>query len=113
MSRPFVLSYLFLALIPFVEGKVLWVIIVLHGLARGGLMALFRALVIETKGIGAEHAGTATGLTNMLLMIGYAVFPPLGNSLAHIHLGLPFILWAALSSLMVCLFVYVKEEGAG
>jgi MFS family permease len=108
-----VLSYLFLALIPFVEGKVLWVIIVLHGLARGGLMALFRALVIETEGIGAEHAGTATGLTNMLLMIGYAVFPPLGNSLAHIHLGLPFILWAALSSLMVCLFVYVKEEGAG
>ena len=74
-------------------------------------MALLRALVIETKGIGPAHAGTATGLTNILLMLGYAFFPPLGNSLARIHLGLPFILWASLSGLALISFIYVKEEG--
>jgi cyanate permease len=105
------LSCLTLGLVPFFDGLTLWLIIICHGLARGGLMALLRALVIETKGIGPAHAGTATGLTNILLMLGYAFFPPLGNSLARIHLGLPFILWASLSGLALISFIYVKEEG--
>lgn len=104
------LSYVTMAITPFFTGKSLWMLIIVHGLARGGLMALFRALVIETKGVGSKYAGTATGLTNMLLIAGYAIFPPLGNSLAHIDLGLPFILWASLSGLILLLFIFVREE---
>ncbi|MBN1848340.1 MAG: MFS transporter [Deltaproteobacteria bacterium] len=104
------LSCVTLGLVPLFNGLALWLVIICHGLARGGLMALLRALVVETKGIGLTYAGTATGLTNILLMLGYALFPPLGNSLAHIHLGLPFVLWASLSGLALISFIDVKEE---
>ncbi|MFC1533147.1 MFS transporter [Thermodesulfobacteriota bacterium] len=104
-----ILECITLGLIPIFNGTALWFLIAVHGLLRGGLTALLRAFVVETKGVGPTYAGTATGLVSTFLMLGYAIFPPLGNSLAHINMGLPFILWASLLGLTMMAFIFVKD----
>ena len=86
-------------------------LIIVQGMMRSGLVALFASLVMESKGVGATYAGTAIGVSNTIFMVGPAVFPPMGNALAGIHLGLPMVFWAAASLLLVIPMLFVKEAG--
>jgi MFS family permease len=80
-----------------VDGSVVWIAVALIGMVRDGFMGVFVTLIIETEGIGATYAGTATGLVMGLGAIGNLVAPPLGNSLAGIAPSMPFVVWAILA----------------
>jgi MFS family permease len=99
-----------LCLLPLVKGLWVWVLIILTGLTYGGLNPLFWALVIETKGVGSTYAGTAFGISVSLGMIGSSISPPLGNSVAYFHLGLPFVLWGVLVGLVLIGFFFLGEK---
>jgi hypothetical protein len=55
--------------------------------------------------VGVAYAGTATGLVMVFSGIGSLLAPPLGNSLADLTPGLPFILWASMT-LLALLGIY-------
>lgn len=91
-----VLFILGIGMLSVVSGPLVWLMVVIAGFARDGFMAVFLTLVIETEGVGAAYAGTATGMVMVFGGIGSVLAPPLGNSLAAIAPGMPFILWAVL-----------------
>lgn len=84
-------------LLSVVDGVLVWGAVSMAGMVRDGFMAVFLTMVIETEGIGSAYAGTATGLVMVFGGIGNLLAPPLGNSLAKIEPGLPFVFWAALA----------------
>jgi ACS family glucarate transporter-like MFS transporter len=86
-----------ISLLAVVNGVMVWVAVVIAGFVRDGFMAVFMTMIIETDGVGAAYAGTATGLMLVLLGIGNMIAPPLGNSLAGIAPSLPFLFWATLA----------------
>jgi NNP family nitrate/nitrite transporter-like MFS transporter len=97
-------------LLSIVDGIMVWVAVGLAGLVRDGFMGVFMTMIIETEGVGATYAGTATGLVVAFSGLGNLVAPPLGNSLAGVAPSLPFIFWAALT--VVSFFgLYVTKEG--
>ncbi len=83
----------------FVDGALVWVAVGMAGMVRDGFMAVFMTAIIETEGVGIMYAGTATGMVMIFSGVGNLLAPPLGNSLAAIAPGLPFLFWAALSGL--------------
>ncbi len=56
--------------LPFCKGTMIWVLIIITGLTRTGVAALFNVMVIELKEVGSEYSGTAIGLTSTLGMVG-------------------------------------------
>jgi NNP family nitrate/nitrite transporter-like MFS transporter len=97
-------------LLPIVSVATLWTLLIITTFVRSGAPALFRVMVFENKSIGATYGGTAIGLMTAIGMLGAFFAPPLGNSLADINPGLPFIFWAGLSALGFPLLFFVKEE---
>ncbi len=69
-------------------------------------------MIMETKGVGVTRAGTAVGLVMVFSRLGGLVSPLLGNSLADIDPGLPFVFWAALAPMALFAFYFVKEDKA-
>ena len=97
-------------LLSIVDGMMMWVAVSMTGLVRDGFMAVFTTVVLETEGVGATYVGTAMGLVMVLSGLGRLVAPPLGNSLAHIAPGLPFVFWAALAGVGFFGLYLVKER---
>lgn len=97
-------------LLSIADGTMVWVSVALAGIVRDGFMAIFMTMVIETEGVGATHAGTAMGMVMIFYRLGGLLSPPLGNSLAALDLGLPFIFWAVLATVAFFGFYFVKEE---
>ncbi len=98
-------------LLSIVDGTIVWVAVSMAGLVRDGFMAVFMTMVIETEGVGATYAGTATGLVMVFSGLGNLIAPPLGNSLANIAPGLPFTFWAALAAAGFLVLYLLKERG--
>jgi cyanate permease len=98
-----------LALLPFAEGFSLWGLIAMNGILRGGILPAFMSMFVETEGISGQYAGTAIGIGMTLGMIGSFLSTPVGNGLAYIHPGLPFIFWASLSFAVLAGFFFVRE----
>jgi hypothetical protein len=98
------------ALLPFADGAAVWVLMIINGIARGCLMPLLSTIAIEKKAVGPRYAGTTIGLIMTFNMLGCAICPPLGNSLAGINPGFPIILWAAISALSLIGFFFIKEK---
>jgi MFS family permease len=94
-----------------VEGVMVWVALGIAGMVRDGFMGTFMTALIETEGIGASYAGTAMGVTMVFSGVGRLVAPPLGNSLAQISSGLPFVFWAALAAAGLVSLSLVKRRG--
>ncbi len=92
-------------------GTLVWASVIIAGIARDGFMAVLMTMIMETDGVGATYAGTALGLAMTLSRLGSFISPPLGNSLAGINPGLPFIFWAALAAIALFGFRFVKETG--
>jgi MFS family permease len=99
-----------LGLLPIAHGAAVWVLLIIGGFLRSGGTALFYILILEIKDVGSTYGGTALGLVNAIGMFGAFVGPPLGNSLADIHLGFPLVFWALLSASALPGFFFVKER---
>ena len=92
-------------------GTLVWAAVIIAGIARDDVIAVRMSMIMETDGVGATYAGTALGLAMTLSRLGSFISPPLGNSLAGINPGLPFIFWAALAAMALFGFRFVKETG--
>ncbi len=106
-----VMTLIGVGLLSVVDNGLVWVLVLISGIARDGSMALSMTALLETKGVGATYAGTALGLMITIDRLGSFLAPPLGNSLAGINPGLPFVFWAALAFAALFLFYFVKETG--
>ncbi|MGB2853303.1 MAG: MFS transporter [Dehalococcoidia bacterium] len=98
-------------LLPVVDGIMVWILIVLVGIFMDGFMAVILTMVQETEGVGPRYSGTALGLVFTISQLGAFISPPVGNSLASINSGLPFIFWAALSIAPLVTLAFTKETG--
>jgi cyanate permease len=101
-----------IALLSVASGAAVWVAVCMAGMVRDGFMAVFITSIIETEGVGVAFAGTATGMTMVFSGIGNLLAPPLGNSLAGISPGLPFLFWASLTGLGLIGLLLASERKA-
>ena len=100
-----------LGLMSVADGIIIWVLIILVGIGRDGLVALACTSTLESKGIGVIYFGTAMGFLQTIFRIGAFLSPPIGNSMASINAGLPFIVWAAFGVIALVCFSLAKETG--
>jgi MFS family permease len=100
-----------LALLPLVGSSLVWVFMIVSGIFMDGFMSIIVTMLMETDGVGAEHAGTALGIVFTLAPIGAVIAPPLGNGLARINPGLPFIFWAGMSLVAIAALAFTTETG--
>jgi MFS family permease len=91
-----------------VSGSLIWIAVLMAGMFRDGFMAVFMTTTIELEGVG-PFAGTAMGTVGILSRLSGLVSPPLGNSLASIDPGLPFVFWAVLGVTALWGFSQVTE----
>jgi len=98
-------------LLPFVEGISIWFLMILSGVFMDGFMAISVTMLLETDGVKPIYSGTALGIIFTIAQVGGFVSPPLGNSFASLHPGLPFIFWATLSLLALFTLAPTKETG--
>jgi hypothetical protein len=68
-------------------------------------------MLMEAEGVGPRYSGTALGILFTIAQTGSVISPPLGNSFASLHRGLPFIFWAALSVAALFTLTQIKETG--
>jgi MFS family permease len=99
-----------IGLLTFVQGIFVWIAVGIAGMVRDGFMAVFMTSILETDGVGPAYAGTATGLAMIFSGLGNLIAPPLGNSLAAINPGLPFLFWAAMTLLGFVGLVSTREK---
>ncbi|MBN2060887.1 MAG: MFS transporter [Deltaproteobacteria bacterium] len=100
-----------LSLLSIAEGLFIWILIIMVGIGRDALVALSLTSAIESRGIGAQYSGTAIGLIQTVLRIGIFIAPPIGNSMAVIYPGLPFVVWAVFGVFSLVCFYLIREEG--
>jgi MFS family permease len=98
------------ALLSLVNNAAVWIIVLLIGTGRDGFMALCMTMNTETEGIGPEHSGTALGFMQNIGRIGPMISPPLGNSLASIAPGLPFVLWSTFALVSFVSFFFIRRK---
>jgi cyanate permease len=106
-----VITVVGVALLPVVDKAMVWVLMIMVGIARDGFMAVCLTMSTETEGVGVAYAGTAIGVVQTIFNVGSFVAPPLGNSLADANPGFPFFLWAAFGLLGLVAFCFVRETG--
>jgi len=87
-----------------------WMAVIIAGIARDGFMAVLMTTIMEIKGIGATYAGTAMGIVLTLSRLISAISPPLGNSLAGVNPGMPFVLWAAMAAAAMVGFYFLRQR---
>jgi cyanate permease len=92
----FAITFVCVSLLSVIDNGWVWLLIVLIGLLRDGYFAIVVTIIMETDGIGVDYAGSATGMVWSLGSLGYFIAPPLGNSLASIAPGMPFLFWGVL-----------------
>jgi cyanate permease len=93
-----------------VNGPAIWIIILLVGVGRDGMMALLMTMSTETEGIGKEYSGAAIGLMQSIGRVGPFVSPPLGNSLASISPSAPFLVWSAFAFIALVSFFFIRSK---
>ena len=99
-------------LLSFASGVLVWVAVCLAGMVRDGFMAVFMTSIVETEGVGVAYAGTATGMVMVFSGLGNLLAPPIGNSLAAVAPGLPFVFWAAMTILGFVGLIAAREKSA-
>jgi NNP family nitrate/nitrite transporter-like MFS transporter len=101
-----------LVLLPFVQDRFVYPLLIVSSFLRSASTPLCSVLIFRIKGVGSTYAGSAMGLTSTLGMVGSFAAPPLGNSLAEISDGAPFIFWAALTTAALPLFLFINRDAA-
>jgi len=100
-----------IGLIPYVDGAAVWALMILAGIFMDGFMSIIVTILLETEGVGPAYSGIALGIVFTIVHIGSVSSPPLGNSLASISAGTPFLFWAALSVVALAVLFFVRETG--
>jgi MFS family permease len=85
-----------------------WPVVVAMGLFHDVFMTITITMIVQTAGIGPALAGTALGIMMSLSRVGGFVSPPLGNSLAALGAGLPFLFWAGFAVAMLAVLTRVR-----
>jgi NNP family nitrate/nitrite transporter-like MFS transporter len=98
-----------MGLVPLADGAGIWVLVIIQGIMRSGIIALFISMIMEFREVGLTYAGTAIGVVNTVMSLGGALLPIMGNALADIHLGLPIVFWAVVSLLLIVPMLFVRE----
>lgn len=111
LASTFIIS-LGVGLLSVVNGPAVWFAVCLAGMVRDGFMGVFMTAIIESEGVGPAYAGTAVGAVMIFSGISNLVSPPLGNSLASISPGLPFLFWAGMTALAFIGILATKERRA-
>ena len=107
-----VVTLVCMSLVPIVEGRMTWFLILLAGIFFDGSMSISVTMLLETEGIGFIYSGTALGIMFTLINTGNSALPPLGNSLAGFNPGIPFFFWASFSILALITLILTKETGS-
>jgi MFS family permease len=105
-----VVTVINLALMPVINGSLIWLVIILCTFLRSVASPLANVLIFEIEGVGSTYGGTAIGLMTSLGMIGAFLAPPLGNSLVKFGPAMPFFFWAGLAALSLPLFLFLRKE---
>ena len=92
------------------QGALIWIAVCMAGMVRDGFMAVFMTAVLETEGVGQSIVGTAMGLVMVFSGIGNLLAPPIGNSLAAIAPGLPFIFWSGMALFGLGCLVAIRAQ---
>jgi MFS family permease len=92
------------------DGWIVWAAVALSGMMRDGSAALILTMAVETEGVGPRYAGTATGLTMTFFFLGNLISPPIGNKLAEIAPGAPFVFWAGVAVLGMISLLFVRSQ---
>ncbi len=100
-------------LLPLFHGFMVWPLVILFGFVRDGYFAVLMTMVIESRGIGPAHTGTAMGITFASGNLGAFIASPIGNRLAVIHPDFAFLFWAILLGISLLIFHFVQETGEG
>jgi sugar phosphate permease len=106
-----VFSMITVALIPFVDGAGVWIMMILAGMLMDGFMALFTTMLLETEGVGAALSGTSIGVVFTIAQLGSTISPPIGNALEVFGAQWPFIFWASLGAVALVPFIFTRETG--
>ncbi len=86
-----------------------WVLVLAVGIFFDGFWSLIVTLTQETKGVA--DSGIAMGILFTFAQLGIFISPPLGNSLASLNPGFPFLFWAFLSVISLIVLMFIKETG--
>jgi MFS family permease len=105
-----ILTFIGFALLPFVDGILIWVLIIMSGLFIDAFMAIIVTLLYESNWVRPKDYGMALGFTFAISQVGMMIAPPVGNSLASLNPGLPFIFWAALSGAALLTLAFMRER---
>ena len=101
-----------ISLVPIVEVGMTWFLILLTGIFFDGSISITFTILLETEGIGSTYSGIAIGIAFTLSQIGTVALPPLGNSLASVNPGIPFVFWASFSVPALIMLILTKETGS-
>ncbi len=96
-------------LLGFAGGVMISLAVLMAGISRDGFMAITMTAITEEEGIGARFAGTAIGLNMSVMGITGVFAPPIGNWLAGIGAGVPFLFWACLVFLGCVGYFFMRE----
>ena len=92
------------------NGGFIWAAVILAGMMRDGSAALVLTMAVETEGVGPAYAGTATGFVMTFFFLGNLVSPPIGNKLAEIAPGAPFVFWAGMAALGIVSLLFIRSR---
>jgi MFS family permease len=106
----FAAGMLGIGLLSVIHNEFVWLLVIIAGFF-GIAPPLLTTLCIETKEVGTAFSGTAVSLVIAIAHIGGSIAPPIGNSLASINNGLPFVFWAGLAVCGIIALSFVKETG--
>jgi MFS family permease len=104
-------TILCVAALPYSGSITIWLLMVIAGIFFDGFMSVLCAMIFETQGVSTANAGTALGLVFTIGQFGGVITPPLGNSLADINPGAPFIFWSAICVAALVSLVFIRETG--
>jgi predicted MFS family arabinose efflux permease len=91
-------------------GSAVWAAVVLAGMARDGSAALVLTMAVEAGEVGPVYAGTATGFVLTFFFLGNLISPPVGNKLAEIAPGAPFVFWAGTAALGIVSLLFIRSR---
>jgi MFS family permease len=97
------------ALLSVASGPAAWGAIALVGVVRDASTAILITMVISSEGVGPVFAGTASGFVMFFFFAGNLLAPPIGNRLAGISAGTPFLFWGGLAALGIISLLFTKS----
>lgn len=96
-----------------VAGALVLLVAAITGSSFDSAMALQQASVMEVEGVDNSLSGSALGMVTTIRNLGIAFAPPLGNSLAVLGAGAPFLFWGACGVFAALMFslAYGRTQG--